>query len=116
VEDLTSLYEQIGSDPITALATTSQAGGNMMSSNKLAMTSPGSPPTDPLPPARDQGDPVITASGTVDVGTPARRLPSGTPAKLSTTPRHADEESGAGTYDEPSFGRAPGGLGPWRQV
>jgi hypothetical protein len=78
VEDLTGLYEQMGSDRITALAPTSQAGGNMVSSNRLACTSPGSPPVDPLPPAKDQGDPKITASGTRPVGTPPRRKPSGT--------------------------------------
>jgi len=116
VEDLSTIYEEFGSDRITALAPTSQAGGNMMSSNRLAMTSPGSPPTDPLPPAKDQGDPKITASGSQDVGTPAKRRPSGTAAKMSTTAKHANEKPGAGTYDEPSFGRAPGGLGPWKQV
>jgi hypothetical protein len=57
-----------------------------MSSNRLAMTAPGSPPVDPLPPAKDQGDPKITASGSQDTGTPAKRRPSGTPAKMSTTP------------------------------
>lgn len=116
MEDLTGIYEQFGSDRITALAPTSQAGGNMMSSNRLAMTAPGSPPVDPLPPAKDQGDPKITASGSTDPGTPAERRPSGTPAKMGTTAKHANEKPGAGTYDEPSFGRAPGGPGPWKQV
>ncbi len=114
MEDLSGIYEQFGSDRITALAPTSQAGGNMMSSNHLAMTSPGSPPVDPLPPAKDQGDPKITASSSADVGTPAKRKPSGSPRKAPSN--HANEKPGAGTYDEPSFGRAPGGLGPWRQV
>lgn len=50
------------------------AAGNMVSSNHLAMTSPGSPPVDPLPPAKDQGDPKITPSGTVPVG--SKRKPS----------------------------------------
>lgn len=77
MEDLTSLFEQYGSDRITALSPTSMAGGNMVSSNRLAMTSPGSPPVDPLPPAKDQGDPVITPSGAVPVGTPAKRKPAG---------------------------------------
>jgi len=86
VEDLTSLYEQIGSDRITALSPTSMAAGNMVSSNHLAMTSPGSPPVDPLPPARDQGDPVITPSSTNPVtGTPAKRKPrAGRPASSLT--------------------------------
>ena len=108
MEDLSTIYEEFGSDRITCLAPTSQAGGNMMSSNRLAMTSPGSPPTDPLPPARDQGDPVITASGTQDVGTPAKRRPSGTPAKMSPAPKHADETTRAGT--------TPGASGPWKNV
>jgi hypothetical protein len=116
VEDLSTIYEQFGSDRITALAPTSQAGGNMMSSNRLALTAPGSPPVDPLPPAKDQGDPKITATGSVDVGTPAKRKPSGAPAKLNPVPKHANEAGRAGSYDEPSFGRAPGGLGPWKQV
>jgi len=38
------------------------AGGNMMSDNKLAGTAPGSPPVDPLPPAKEQADPKISAS------------------------------------------------------
>ena len=108
MEDLTGIYEQFGSDRITALAPTSQAGGNMMSSNRLAMTSPGSPPTDPLPPAKDQGDPKITASGSQDVGTPAKRRPSGTPAKMSPVPKNASESTGTGT--------SPGASGPWKQV
>lgn len=49
-------------DPVTALAPTSQSGGNMMSDSKLAMTAPGSQPVDPLPPAKQQLDPKITAS------------------------------------------------------
>ena len=39
---------------------TSQAGGNMMSSNEQAMTAPGSPPADPLPDREHQGDPTVT--------------------------------------------------------
>jgi hypothetical protein len=58
VEDLSS---KLPSDPVTALAPTSQAGGNMTSSSKYAMTAPGSPPTDPVPPASEQGNPKITA-------------------------------------------------------
>jgi hypothetical protein len=55
------LSKMLTTDPVTALAPTSQAGGNMMSSNRLAMTAPGSEPVDPLPPAQDQGDPKVTA-------------------------------------------------------
>ena len=41
---------------------TSQAGGNMMSSNEQAMTAPGSLPADPLPDRSEQGDPKVTAT------------------------------------------------------
>lgn len=59
MKDLSSL---LPSDPITALAPTSQAGGNMMSDSKQAMTAPGSEPVDPLPDRSDQGNPKVTAS------------------------------------------------------
>lgn len=72
---MSDIYEQFGSDRITCLSPTSMSAGNMTSSNRLAMTSPGSPPVDPLPPASHQGDPKITPSGTVPVGTPAKRRP-----------------------------------------
>lgn len=42
---------------------TSQAGGNMTSSNEKAMTGPGSEPVDPLPDRDRQGDPAL------DIGT-----------------------------------------------
>ena len=42
-----------------SLAVTSQAGGNMMSSNELAQTAPGSQPVDPLPDRAKQGDPTL---------------------------------------------------------
>jgi hypothetical protein len=38
---------------------TSQAGGNMQSSNRLAMTAPGSQPVDPVPDRTQQGDPHV---------------------------------------------------------
>jgi hypothetical protein len=59
MQDLSST---LPGDPITALVGVSMAGGNMMSDNKLAMTAPGSQPVDPLPPAKEQSDPKITAS------------------------------------------------------
>jgi hypothetical protein len=58
------LSDLLAPDPVTALAPTSQAGGNMMSSNRFAMTAPGSQPVDPLPPSADQGDPAVQASNT----------------------------------------------------
>jgi hypothetical protein len=54
-------------DPVTALVPVSMAGGNMMSDNKLAMTAPGSQPVDPLPPAKEQADPLITASNSTPI-------------------------------------------------
>lgn len=54
---------------------TSQAAGNMTASNAGAMTGPGSPPVDPAP--SSQGDPHVTASGNVPVGTPPERAPRG---------------------------------------
>jgi hypothetical protein len=56
---------------------TSQAGGNMTSSNMEALTAPGSPPSDPLPDRTSQGDPVVSASDTVPVGTPPSRITTG---------------------------------------
>lgn len=79
-------------DPITALAPTSQAGGNMMSDNKLAGTAPGSPPVDPLPPAREQNDPKVTASNATplqpgDDGKPdASKMTGYTPARPAWRP------------------------------
>jgi hypothetical protein len=64
VKDLSNL---LPGDPVTALAPTSQAGGNMMSDNKLAGTAPGSQPVDPLPPAKEQADPKITASNAAPI-------------------------------------------------
>jgi hypothetical protein len=54
---------------------TSQAGGNMVSSNEQAMTAPGSQPSDPLPDREHQGDPAVQASATLPVGTAPSRLP-----------------------------------------
>ena len=39
---------------------TSQAGGNMMSSNEQAQTALGTPPADPLPDREHQGDPTVS--------------------------------------------------------
>lgn len=71
MQDLSGLLP----DPVTALAPTSQAGGNMSSDSKLGLTAPGSPPVDPLPPAKEQADPKITPSpgpAVVRGGTDAR--------------------------------------------
>lgn len=60
-------------DPVTALVPTSQAAGNMMSSNKNAMTAPGGVPVDPLPPSKDQGS--------VDIDVAGSAIPPGTDGK-----------------------------------
>ena len=60
MEDLTS---SLPSDPVTALAPTSQEAGNMTASNELALTAPGSQPVDPKLPDVEQADPhIISAS------------------------------------------------------
>ena len=43
---------------------TSQAAGNMMSDRAAAMSAPGSQPVDPLPPAKDQGEPAVDVPAT----------------------------------------------------
>lgn len=78
MQDLSSL---LPGDPITALSPVSMAGGNMMSDNKLAGTAPGSLPVDPLPPAKEQADPKISASN----GQQARPGSDGKP-RVSTGP------------------------------
>lgn len=42
-----------------SITVTSQAGGNMTSSNEEAMTAPGSEPVDPLPDREHQSDPAL---------------------------------------------------------
>lgn len=48
---------------VSVLAPTSQAGGNMTSSNEQAMTAPGSQPVDKLVDRAVQSDPTIEVSG-----------------------------------------------------
>lgn len=55
---------------------TSQAGGNMTSSNEQAMTAPGSQPADPLPDRAHQGDPTVEVGAPMPVGTAPSRLPA----------------------------------------
>lgn len=67
-KDLSNLLPH---DPITALAPTSQAGGNMLAQegNDDAMTAPGSPPVDNLQDHQSQvlEDPTITPSNKVEI-------------------------------------------------
>lgn len=81
--DLSSLAED-------SLWPTSQAGGNMQSSARLAMTAPGSDPVDPLHDRAQQGDPTIPLGG---------RMPPGEDGK--------DQASGQATYRpaRPGWGR-----------
>ena len=62
MQDLSSLAD----NSITA---TSQAAGNMTSSNRQAMTAPGTQPVTPLPPARDQDSPDLTMTAEIPPGT-----------------------------------------------
>jgi hypothetical protein len=48
---------------------TSQAGGNMTSNNRGAMTAPGSPPVDPLIDRAKQGDPTVKLGAQMKTGT-----------------------------------------------
>lgn len=73
----------------------SMAGGNMTSSNTLAMTAPGSPPVDPLTDRGDQGDPTVRLGSQMKTGTSGKPQASGqapyTPAPArwgkTTTPK-----------------------------
>lgn len=76
MQDLSSLLPV---DPVTALTPTSQAAGNMMSSNEAAMTAPGGLPVDPLPPSKDQGSVKVDVSGP-----PVRTGTSGKPRAAAT--------------------------------
>ena len=70
-----------------SLAPTSQAGGNMMSSNAQAMTAPGSEPVDPLPDRTKQGNPSLDVGAKQPVGTAQDRRPQSytpTPAAWKT--------------------------------
>jgi hypothetical protein len=58
-----------------SITATSQAGGNMVSSNEQAMTAPGSRPVDPLPDRDKQGDPRLDVPAATPVGTAAARRP-----------------------------------------
>ena len=61
MQDLSSLAEG-------SMWPTSQAAGNMMSGRARAMSAPGSTPTDPLPPEKDQGEPVVQIPDQVPPG------------------------------------------------
>jgi hypothetical protein len=56
---------------------TSQAGGNMTSSNRLARTAPGSPPVDDLVDRAVQSDPTIKLGAQMETGTSGKPQASG---------------------------------------
>lgn len=87
MQDLSHL---LPADPVTALTPTSQAAGNMMSSNEPAMTAPGGLPVDPLPPSKDQG------SVRIDVAGP--QIPPGTSGKPQ-----ASKQAGEPGYARPAW-------------
>ncbi len=58
-----------------SLAVTSQAGGNMQSSSRLAMTAPGSAPVDPVPDRSKQGDPELEIGPETPPGTDGKPQP-----------------------------------------
>ncbi len=62
IEDLSKLAKD-------SMWSSSQAAGNMTSSNEEAMTAPGSPPVDPVQPAADQGDPTVKLGAPMKTGT-----------------------------------------------
>jgi hypothetical protein len=62
VKDLSPLADD-------SMWSSSMAGGNMTSSNRLAMTAPGSPPVDPVQPAAKQDDPTVKLGAQMTVGT-----------------------------------------------
>jgi hypothetical protein len=60
-----------------SLTISSMAGGNMSSSNREAMTAPGSPPVDPVQPAAKQGDPTVKLGAQMPAGTSGKPQASG---------------------------------------
>lgn len=79
MQDLSSLAKD-------SMWPTSQAGGNMSSSARLAQTAPGSPPVDPLQPAEKQGDPAVKLGKGMPIGTSGKPQASG---QASYTPNAA---------------------------
>ena len=70
-----------------SVTATSQAAGNMVSSNDQAMTAPGSRPVDPLPDRTKQGEPDLDIGPAQPVGTARGRGPvpyNPTPATWKT--------------------------------
>jgi len=73
----TGSYADISELADGSLTASSMAAGNMTASNRQAMTAPGSPPVDPLPPAADQGDPTVRLGSEMPVSTDGKPQASG---------------------------------------
>lgn len=70
-------YQDLSDLADNSLTASSMAGGNMTSSNRTAMTAPGSPPVDPLVPAEKQDDPAIKMGSEMPIGTDGKPQASG---------------------------------------
>ena len=70
MQDLSDLAED-------SIWCSSQAAGNMSSSNKETMTAPGSPPVDPVIPASEQGNPTVKLGSQMPAGTSGKPQASG---------------------------------------
>lgn len=84
-QDLSSLAKN-------SLAPTSQAGGNMVSSNEQAMTAPGSQPVDVLKDRDVQSDPTIEMSNSAQI-------------EPSTDGKPSARDSGSQLPGPPSWGK-----------
>jgi hypothetical protein len=72
----------------------------MMSDNKLAGTAPGSQPVDPLPPAKEQADPKVTASNSTQIRPGTSGKPRASAGSLSRTPPSWSKTTTPGTTRE----------------
>ncbi len=80
----------------------SMAGGNMTSSNRAAMTAPGSSPVDPMPAAENQDDPAIPLSTPMKTGTSGKPQASGQASYVPAPVRWGPVSSPEVTRSEPA--------------
>ena len=66
-------YADMSELAVNSMWPTSQAGGNMQSSAKEALTAPGSEPVDPVPDRSEQGDPHIDLAQPMPTGQDGKR-------------------------------------------
>jgi len=78
-QDSGGSYQDLSAMPLakSSMWPSSQAAGNMTSSNAQAMTAPGSDPVDPLPDRAEQGDPSVTVGKAIPPGTDGKPQASG---------------------------------------